>query len=148
MCLVLLFTNNCYGVNLHAGVARQPGSLNRGTSGLVLSKVLAVDFIHPGELVHISEKDRSLDDSIKAASSSPQDSRQVLENLLSLFRDIAGNKLAGLWIDGNLSRRKEEPSGFDRLRVWADCLRRVISLDPFLHLSESLYLGAKTKTGF
>ena len=104
-------------------IARQAGDFNRGARGkgfAVGSEVGRVDRIHRREIVHVLEKDCSLDHLAKTAAAGLENSLEIIEGSRRLFLDSAGYNLTGDGIQTTLTGSEDEVSYTHALRIRAD----------------------------
>ncbi len=104
---------------------------------------LAVDSIHLGEVIHILEENRALDDLVKGASGSFDNGLHVSQHETSLLLDSAHLQLPSRRVDCDLTGGKDESVGFDGLRVGADRFWRLIRLDFFFHVCSPSFIQWK-----
>ena len=74
----------------------------------IFRKIFSVDLIHGCKFTHVLQKDRRLDDLLHRRSSLFDNRFEVRHHLTCLYFDIALHHLSGRWVDGHLSRCKQE----------------------------------------
>src|SRR5437879_8916168 len=126
----------CNSIDLYLRSLGQRGDLDSGTGRGILFEIRAINFVYGLEIFQICEENRCLNDVIKSESFSSQNGCDVVQHAPRLRRDIAGNDLARLRIERNLTAAKEETSAAHRLRVGADRRRRFIRGNDLLHLAD------------
>ena len=77
----------------------------------------AVDVVHHGEVIHVREEHRRLDDVGERAAAGLEHGGEVREHPVRLRRDVALHDRACGRIERHLTRHEEPLSGADRLRV-------------------------------
>src|SRR5437870_7604884 len=92
-----------------------------------------VNFVHGLEIGEVDQKNGCLHDVFKGQAFGFQNSCDVVENALCLRLDAAGNDLAALGIERDLSGAVNCRSNADGLRVRPDGCGCVGSGDDFLH---------------
>ena len=110
---VLRFSQIRDEVDFHPHVAREPGGLNRRARRRGRGEELGVDLVHRGELRHIHQLHRRLDDG-------GQDPAEVLQDAARLGGDAARDEGAGRRVDRNLAGGKQVVARADGLAVGAD----------------------------
>src|ERR1041385_5853780 len=120
----------CQGDNfdLDSRIPRQSSGCHCSSCRRRFTKESTVDLVHSRKVLHVCEKNCRLHNLIQTAAARFQYSRNVLQDLFSLFANAALNKFTSGRINRNLSRRKNKPVRLDRLRIWADRGGRVGSL--------------------
>ena len=71
----------------------------------------AVDRVDGGEIVHVDEEDRRLDDRIQRKAGGLQHGREIVEHLRGLAGDAALDEFAGCRIEPDLSAAEDEAAG-------------------------------------
>src|SRR5271166_5371979 len=107
-------------VDFDEHILGEAGDLDGGARGRIGSKMVRVDLVHGGEVVHAFQKDGGLDHLRQRAAGGGQNARDVLQNALGLRGDVSGNELLGGGIEGDLAGEKDEAVGLDGLGVRAD----------------------------
>ena len=87
---------------------------NAGAGGLI-QKVLSINGIELGKVVHARKEARRLDCAVQAASSRLQNRLEVIQDLLALKLDALSDKSASFGAERNLSRGEHEIAVPDRL---------------------------------
>src|SRR5215472_14624447 len=96
-------------------------------------EVPAIDFVHCGEVAHVLEEHGRPDYLLDAAAGGGQNSRKILENPVSLERDVSCDKGIGHRVECDLPGDEHESVGLDGLRVGADGSRAVFGCDHVAH---------------
>src|SRR5215831_8680592 len=122
-------------VNLDSRVSGQPRNLDCRSSRGRRREIASVYFIHPGEVVHISEKHGTANYFLQTAARRRQYRGQVPERPIGLLGDIAVDHSSGLGLHRNLARDKDKPHSAYCLREWPDRGRCVRGRDHFSHCS-------------
>src|SRR5205085_8589424 len=133
------------GFYFDAGIARQASGLDGRTRGRILRKVSPVNLVHRREVVHVGQKNRRLNDAVKAASGCLKYSRQITHHLLGLFGHAARDELARFRIKRNLPRSKDETISAHSLRIRPYGRRRAFSFDNLPHYIDSLFFYSSNK---
>src|SRR5439155_1090093 len=110
----------CNSIDLYLRSLGQRGDLDSGTGRGILFEIRAINFVHGLEISQIGEENSCLNDVIKSEPFGSQNGCDVVQHAPRLRRDIAGNNLARLRIERNLTAAKEETSAAHSLRVGAD----------------------------
>ena len=98
--------------------------------GVGSGEELGVHFVHCGEIAHIGQEHRGLDDISEPEPGGLQNGLGVGQALMRLFPDAARSKGARGGVDGNLAGDEDEArSGVDGLAVRSDGSRRLICLN-------------------
>src|SRR5207245_2722141 len=75
-----------------------------------LRKTVA-NFVHRGEVVHVTEEDGGFDDVGKIQALRAEKAFDVFQHARGLFGDAACDNVAGRWIEWNLAGAEKEISG-------------------------------------
>src|SRR5581483_2777530 len=103
--------------DFYVHVLRQCCDLNCGTRRGIGFEVGTINFINDLEIAEVGEENRCFDYVVKSKSLSSQNRRDIVHHASSLNSNIAGNNLAGLWIQRDLTAAKNEVAAAHRLRV-------------------------------
>ena len=95
----------------------------------------SIDFVHGDEVIHTLQKDRCFYHLRQRAAGGCQNRSDVLQHAFGLRRNVAMDELLRVGIQANLAGKENKSVGFNRLRVWSDCLRSIIGGDNFAHKS-------------
>lgn len=117
--------------DLHIGVFWQALDCKGLACGKIPREIFSIDSIHIGELRHVAEEDRRLDDVVETNSGFGKDRPQVVHHLVRLGNDVCGDDASGGGIDGDLSGDKQKIAGFDGLAIGPDGGRGVGGIDDF-----------------
>src|SRR6476646_8778058 len=112
-------------VNLHRDVFRQAGYFHRGTRRRRVLADFSIHLIHLPEFAHVFQEHRGLYRFLPTAARGLQDRAEVLQHLLGLRLDSAGNQVSGCRIERHLPGDKNKSIGLDGLRIRPDRLGRV-----------------------
>ena len=118
--------------DLYEQIARQACDFDRGAgrqSVAVGSEIRCVDRIHGREIVHVFEKDSSLDHLAETAGAGLKNGFEIIEGSRRLFLDSAADNLTGDGIQTTLSGGEDEVSYTHALRIRADRGRRAVGGD-------------------
>src|SRR5215469_17544563 len=96
-------------------------------------EVPAIDFVHCGEVAHVLKEHGRPDYLLDAAAGGGQNSQEILENPVSLERDVSCDKGIGHRVECDLPGDEHESVGLDGLRVGADGSRAVFGCDHVAH---------------
>src|SRR5215469_16915121 len=107
------------------------------------SEIPSVDFVHGDEVIHTLQKDRCLYHLRQRTAGCRQNRSDVLQHAFGLRRDVASDELLRLGIQANLPGKENKSVGFNRLRVWSDCLRSIVGGDNLAHMSSD-HRGRRT----
>jgi len=99
-------------------------------------EIRPVDFVHNLKVIEIRQENGGLNHVIKSESLCSQKGCDIVQHPTGLRGDIAGNDLAGLRIERNLTAAKEETSAAHRLRVGANRSGRFVRGNDLLHLAD------------
>ena len=97
------------------------------------AKEASVYFIHRRKVIHVRQKNCSFHNLGQTRTAAGQDGRKVPQNLLGLFSNTSGNKLARRRIDRNLTRAEQKITGADRLRIRANRAWRLFGRNNLSH---------------
>src|ERR1035437_130937 len=97
-----------YHLNLNAGAFRQRGDLDGGPRREVRREVLGIHLVHPGEVRQVRHEYCALDDIGERQVLVIEDRLDVLQNAVGLRLDIAGDKVPGSWVEGNLTGAEKQ----------------------------------------
>ena len=101
-------------LDLDAVVARESGDADGRPGRWLGREVLAVDGVHPGELVEVAEVHRGLDDVAVAEADGLEEPADVVEHLAGLRLDAARDHLAARAVT-DLAGEEDEAVGLDDL---------------------------------
>ena len=96
-------------------------------------EIRAINFVNGLEVAEIGKEDCCFDNVFESQALGFQNGSNVIEHAPGLRGDVAGDNVAGFWIERNLATAKQEISAAHRLRVRSDCCRRFARRDDFLH---------------
>ena len=96
----------------------------------------SIDFVNDLKIAEISEEDDCFHDILENQALGFQNGSNVVKHAPGLRGDVAGDNLAGFWVERNLAAAKQEISATHRLRVRSDCRRRFARRDDFLHAAD------------
>jgi hypothetical protein len=105
----------------------------------MLLEIRAVNFVYRLEIAKIGEEDGCFNDIIEAESFGSQNRCDVFQRSAGLRGNVAGYNFARFGVQRNLAAAKKEFSAAHRLRVGADCRRRFIRGNDFLHVGDCNY---------
>src|SRR5271170_2507990 len=111
------------------GQARHFNGGARRSNSPLRGQILAIDRVHRGEVVHVFQKDRSLDDLAETGPSGLKHSLQVLKNTDGLGLNASSNNLASGRIKRNLPRGIKKVSDANGLGIRADSGGSFLSRD-------------------
>src|SRR4051812_45691583 len=105
--------------------ARQRGHRHRCARGVGRLELARIERVHRLEIADVGQEDVALDRIAEAHAGGRQHTRQSLEDLLGLGRNITLDELASGWIDPSLAGEKHMIARSDTSRVGQRRRRRV-----------------------
>lgn len=110
----------CDDFDFHAGATRQGGDLYGGSRGEIDGEIFGVNLIHPGEVGEVGQEDGAFDDVVEGELLVVEDGFDIFENAFGLGLDVAGNKIAGGGIEGDLAGAEEQVAHANGVAVRTD----------------------------
>lgn len=92
-------------------------------------KILTINTVDRGEIVHVFEKDGAFDHIFEGHSGLVQDVFQVAHYLVGFARDVVHDQLPSFPVHGYLTRYIERIVHPDGLAVWANGFRGFMAVD-------------------
>src|SRR5712692_9697778 len=108
-------------LNLDAGSFGQRGNLDGRARRKIRGKVFSIDFIHPGKVGKVGEKNRALDHVGKSQLLVLENGFDVFQYAFGLRLDTAGDQIARGRVEWDLPGAKEQVADADAVVVGADC---------------------------